>query len=66
MVLDQVALLESRRRSIVRRMELIRAGKWWHVGTAKDAQMRLLAELNEVDYELLCIQAGMKPREDLR
>ncbi|MHC2066558.1 hypothetical protein ACYFX5_03715 [Bremerella sp. T1] len=58
MVLDQVKALEARWRDVNKRLELLRVDRWWHVGSKEDCKGRMLLELDEIEYELGCIQNG--------
>ncbi len=60
MIYDQLAHLESRRRALENQLELLRSGKWWHVGTAEAAEQRMLEELKEIGNELAHVQTGMR------
>lgn len=61
MVLDHIKHLETRWRNANRRLELLRRGRWWHVGSQEDAEGRMLEELEEIEYELGCLQRGEDP-----
>lgn len=66
MIFDQVAHLERRRAEAADNLAKLQTGDWWHAGTWEDAHSRALAELNDIDYQLLCLKAGMEPRKDDR
>lgn len=64
MILDQIRFLENRWRQLNNQLAMLRAGKWWHVGTTEECEGRLLLELDEIEYELGCIQRGDKIDND--
>ena len=66
MIYDQAANLERRRAEVADKLAKLQTGDWWHFGSWTDAHYRALAELNEIDYEILCLKAGMEPRKDDR
>lgn len=64
MIFDQVAHLERRRAEVADKIAKLQSGDWWHVGSWEDAHYRALAELNDIDYQILCLKAGMEPRRE--
>lgn len=66
MIFDQVAHLERQRAAAAEKLAKLQTGDWWHVGSWTDAHSRALAELNDIDYQLLCLKAGIQPRSDDR
>lgn len=58
MIYDQVKFLEARWRQVNHNLGLLRAGLWWHVGSAEDCEGRMLEELDEIEFELGVIQNG--------
>lgn len=66
MIVDQVKILEARWVDTNRRLEILRADRWWYGGGKEDAERRLLKEIEEIEHELRCIRNGHKLDEDDR
>ena len=63
MIADPLALLEAKRAAAAEKLAKLQSGDWWHTGTWEDAHYRALAELNELDYQILCLKAGKQPKD---
>lgn len=64
MIFDQVAHLERRRAEVADKIAKLQSGDWWHAGEWEDAHYRALEELNEIDYQILCLKAGIGPTQE--